>query len=189
MPEASASVTASVPEQPPVHHHDSKPRKKGWRVLLWRFWPLFAIAGVGIFFFVWLGASTTKPSKDCAFKIPENPSVMPRRMTQCVRLEQARTNSALTLGLSGRHSMPRDQGLLFVFAEPSKQCMWMKDMHFALDMLWLDDQHKIIHIEIDVKPESYPASYCGPSNTKYVVELNTDTVDQAGLHDGQILDL
>lgn len=142
-----------------------------------------------IFFLIWLGASTTKPATPCVFKIPENPEVRPIRMTTCVTLETARSNSALVRGLSGRASMDRDKGMLFVFPNPSRQCMWMKDMNFSLDMLWLDDQKQIIHIEKNVKPESYPNSYCGPSNSKYVVELNSGIVDQASLHEGQKLEL
>ncbi len=188
MPEEPAAATASVPNP---HHRPVRRRRGIYRAvpILQKFWLPLTLVSAFIFFLIWLGASTSKPASQCVFKIPENPNIRPVRMTTCVTLETARTNSALILGLSGRTSMDRARGMLFVFDQPSRQCMWMKDMHFALDMLWLDDQNQIIHIEKNVKPESYPDSYCGPENSKYVVELNTGIADQAGLHNGQKLEL
>lgn len=51
-------------------------------------------------------------------------------------------------GLSGRADLPADHGMLFVFAQPAKLVFWMPDMHFSIDIIWLDaDQHVLGFIE------------------------------------------
>jgi uncharacterized membrane protein (UPF0127 family) len=42
-------------------------------------------------------------------------------------------------GLSQRHSLPLQHGMLFVFQQPSRPGFWMKNTHFDLDIGWFDD--------------------------------------------------
>ncbi|MEX0916501.1 MAG: DUF192 domain-containing protein [Candidatus Spechtbacterales bacterium] len=42
-------------------------------------------------------------------------------------------------GLSGRASLQPNTGMLFLFGEPVLASFWMKDMNFALDILWIRD--------------------------------------------------
>ncbi len=99
-------------------------------------------------------------------------------------LEKVDKPEQLQLGLSGRESMPDNQGMLFVFPDYVEQCIWMKDMKFALDILWLDDESKIIFIENNVDPKSYPRQYChGPA--KYVIELNDGEANTNNIAIGQ----
>ena len=86
-------------------------------------------------------------------------------------LDRATTNAERALGLSGRGSLLSKTGMLFVFDQKGEQCMWMKDMRFGIDMVWLNERKEIIKIEESVAPETYPKSFCSPE-TKYVVELS-----------------
>lgn len=129
---------------------------------------------------------------DCAFRIPEvaqGPETQgdTYRLENCVRLEKATTNSTRTLGLSGRRSIDKEEGMLFDFGQSGEYCMWMKDMHFSLDILWLNDQKEIVYIIEDVTPDTYPKSFCGPESASYVVEVNQGIVRAADLHVGQRL--
>ena len=130
--------------------------------------------------------------KDCAFRISES-ALSPEtkgdayRVDTCVTLEEASTNSERTLGLSGRRSMDHDKGMIFDFMQPGEYCMWMKDMHFALDMMWLNENKEIIYMIEDVTPDTYPKSFCGPTEARYVVEVNKGTVKAGDLHVGQRL--
>lgn len=101
-------------------------------------------------------------------------------------LEIADTPQARAQGLSGRQSLPENSGMLFVFDSPSKQCMWMKNMKFPLDMVWLDKDKRVIQTRSDIKPETFPASFCADS-TKYVVELNSGDVQREKIKTGQRL--
>ncbi len=42
-------------------------------------------------------------------------------------------------GLSGRSEMGNVDGMLFIFPHYHIPVFWMKDMHFAIDMIWLND--------------------------------------------------
>ncbi len=107
----------------------------------------------------------------------------------CVTLEKATTEAARIQGLSGRKSMSDNQGMLFVFEENSQQCMWMKDMKFSLDMVWLNNKAEIVKLEKAVAPNTYPSTYCSEVPASYVLELNAGVSDKAGLHNGQKLSL
>lgn len=124
---------------------------------------------------------------DCAFRVANSSEVPVTKgdafkVDECVHLEVAATNSARTLGLSGRASMPADQGMLFDFYKPGEYCMWMKDMSFALDMMWLNEDKEIIYMIENVGPDTYPQSFCGPKEARYVVEVNAGVVKAADLH-------
>jgi len=112
-----------------------------------------------------------------------------RRLEGCINLEVANTDATRVMGLSGRENMEENSGLLFVFPKPGKQCIWMKDMNFALDIIWLDSGKKITAIKKDVKPETYPDAFCPSDDSKYVIELNSGTSSRAGLQVGQKISL
>ena len=98
----------------------------------------------------------------------------------------ADTDAARHKGLGGRTSMPANQGMLFEFGVPSNECFWMKDMRFALDMVWLDSSKRVIQVRPNLSPATYPQTFCAP-NTKYVVELNAGQAARAGIALGQQL--
>ncbi len=78
-------------------------------------------------------------------------------------------------GLSDRTSLPEGTGMIFVFSSPAIQYMWMKDMNFPLDMVWLDQNKKVTYIAADVTPETYqknpPEIFFSSTPSLYVIEL------------------
>lgn len=90
----------------------------------------------------------------------------------CLKLELATTPQAHTQGLSGRASLPPDRAMLFVFGLQDRHCFWMKDMRFPLDIVWLNQDKQVVHIETDVRPETYPQTFCPSDEALYVLELN-----------------
>lgn len=103
-------------------------------------------------------------------------------------LEVADTPALQAHGLSDRLSMPRNHGMLFVFDPPSDPGFWMKDMHFPLDMIWLDANKHIVKIDSNVLPESYPNIFTPPGEIKYVIEVNAGVAAELGLSVGDIVD-
>lgn len=89
-----------------------------------------------------------------------------------VQVEVADTDEERTLGLSGRESLVENSGLLFVFETEGYHGIWMKDMNFPIDIAWLDKNKKIIHIEHNVSPETYPKVFNPPTPSLYVLETN-----------------
>lgn len=103
-------------------------------------------------------------------------------------LEVADTAEARQLGLSGRETLQDDAGLLFVFDEPGRQCFWMKDMKFSIDIIWLDANKKIVQLEKNIAPSTYPNTFCA-DNAQYVVELKAGQIRDAKIARGQTVDL
>lgn len=104
----------------------------------------------------------------------------------CFELEVADTDLSRAKGLSGRDALTANKGMLFIFDEAGNQCFWMKDMRFNLDIIWTDQQKKIIKIEENVSPDTYPDSFCS-DNTQYVLEFSQGFAVKYGLKVGTTL--
>lgn len=88
-------------------------------------------------------------------------------------------------GLSGTEQLPAKQGMLFAYENEQEICMWMKDMQYAIDMIWLDADKKVTAIEHFVSPETYPERFCHTG--KYVIEIGGDQTLHSGIREGQVL--
>ena len=86
-------------------------------------------------------------------------------------LQTANTDQSRSQGLSGRLSMPSNEGMVFVFDNQQKQCFWMKDMNFPLDIVWLNSAKEVVKIDSNLLPDTYPKQFC--ADTQYVIELNS----------------
>lgn len=107
-----------------------------------------------------------------------------------VTAELAITEEQRQQGLMFRKGMKEDQGMLFVFEEEDYYSFWMKNTYFPLDMLWLDSNRFIVHIEENVPPcpaEPCP-SYEPARPARYVLELVSGSVKKHGLKIGDRLD-
>jgi len=84
----------------------------------------------------------------------------------------AATEASREQGLSGRESLAPDQGMLFIFPTEGAYPFWMKDMRFAIDMIWIANNGTIIYIQGDVVPATYPNTFQPKSAlARYVLEL------------------
>ena len=55
-------------------------------------------------------------------------------------------------GLMFEDQLPYDQGMIFVFEKSGLYSLWMLNMQFSLDMIWFDQDGRVVHIETDVPP-------------------------------------
>lgn len=81
-------------------------------------------------------------------------------------------------GLSGTPFLPEEVVKLFAFGVPGSHSIWMKDMNYALDIMWAAEGGEIVHIEENVSPDSFPTSFSSPVPAWYVVEANAGFVEQ-----------
>lgn len=81
------------------------------------------------------------------------------------------TEEERSRGLSGRKSFLPNEGMLFVFEKADRYGFWMKDMNFGIDIAWVGENKKIIYIEENVLPESFPKIFQPNVNTLYVLEV------------------
>ncbi len=87
-------------------------------------------------------------------------------------------------GLSGTEKLPQKRGMLFIFDTNGFWSIWMKDMNYPLDIIWLSEQKRIVHIEENVEPDTYPQNFMPHVPAKYVVEFPANTVAKNSLKEG-----
>lgn len=97
-----------------------------------------------------------------------------------------------TLGLMHRQSIKKDEGMLFIFGRDGKYDIWMPNMKFKIDILWMDSDAKVLKIVEGAEPcesiFSCPA-YVSPANARYVLELKSGVVKREGIKQGESFDL
>ena len=99
-------------------------------------------------------------------------------------LEVANTDSAREKGLSERDGLAKNTGMLFVFDTPGDWRMWMVQMRFPIDIAWLDENKKIVHIKYNATPAEYPEVYKADVPTKYVIEVPSGTFTSLNVQEG-----
>lgn len=80
-------------------------------------------------------------------------------------------------GLGKRESLPLNEGIIFVFDQLGSYSFWMKDMKFAIDIIWLDENKKVVDIATNApaqpdKSDRDLTLYKPKSDAKYVLEVN-----------------
>ena len=98
-------------------------------------------------------------------------------------------------GLMFQDPLPYDQGMIFVFDEPGVYSLWMLNMQFALDMIWIDADGNVVHIEQDIPPCETPTeimacqSIVPSGEAMYILEVTSGFVEQFGITKDSKIDL
>jgi uncharacterized membrane protein (UPF0127 family) len=101
-----------------------------------------------------------------------------------LQAEVADTDGSRHRGLSGRPGLAQGEGMFFVFPSAGYWGMWMKDMRFAIDILWVDSGGTNVHIESNVSPATYPQVFEPPAPARYVLELPAGFAAARGIAEG-----
>jgi len=92
-----------------------------------------------------------------------------------------RTEAEREKGLSGTNDLPADQAMLFAFPRDNTWGMWMKDMNYPIDMVWLDSTGAVVYAVKDAQPSSYPKIFQNVTPARYVIELPSGTIERTGI--------
>jgi uncharacterized protein len=94
------------------------------------------------------------------------------------------------MGLMFRPSLPRDRAMLFIFETMDFHGIWMKNCKFPIDIVWLDEQRKVVHVAEGVPPcKADPCPVYEPmQRAAYVVEMNAEQARQEKVALGATLD-
>ncbi|HWZ65342.1 MAG TPA: DUF192 domain-containing protein [Patescibacteria group bacterium] len=96
----------------------------------------------------------------------------------------AKTDQELSHGLSGTSDLKDSQGMLFVFGYADKWTIWMKDMKYPIDVIWLDKDKKVIDVAVNLTPDSYPQSFKPNQNALYVLEVPSGFITRHNIVSG-----
>lgn len=115
--------------------------------------------------------------------VPGEPTMVVAGATFDLRV--ARTASELERGLSGTASLAPDEAMLFVLPARGSAGVWMKDMAYPIDIMWLDDRMSVVDVLRSAQPSSYPKTIYTPSSpSTFVVEMADGTVARHGITPG-----
>lgn len=115
------------------------------------------------------------------FSVKDNPAPLKGKTNQsrvsingfAVNIDVADTPFKQAQGLSGKHGLKDDEGMLFVFDTVGIQSFWMKDMLFPIDIIWIDEEFRVVSVDKNLSPDTYPATFSSPSPVRYVLEVNS----------------
>lgn len=116
----------------------------------------------------------------------ENYDVLVKVGNAKVFAELADTPNLVVKGLSERDGLSDDHGMLFVFPYESNWGIWMKNMKFPIDVLWISKDFKVVDLVKNMLPDSYPKVFAPSVDTvKYVLEIPVGTIDENNINVGQ----
>lgn len=108
-------------------------------------------------------------------------------------VEVANDHQSRAMGLMYRESMADDAGMLFIFPQPQPLAFWMKNTLIPLDILYFDQNRKLVSISERTPPCRNTTTRCPnyPSlkPAQYVLEINAGLSEKYGFKPGDELDI
>lgn len=106
------------------------------------------------------------------------------------QVEVLTTPAERTRGLSGREMLEPGSGALFVYEPGAAGAIWMTEMLFDLDLVWIGEGCTVVHVTEKVPrpepgtPDTRLPRYRTSVPATYVIELNTGDVERSGIRVG-----
>ena len=112
-----------------------------------------------------------------------------------LEVQIADTEPRRVRGLMFQEQLPYDQGMIFVFDQPGIYSLWMLNMQFSLDMIWFDQDGKVVHIAQDITPcrtvleITTCQSVVPDGHAVYVLEVTSGFVKQNNITYNSVLNI
>lgn len=91
----------------------------------------------------------------------------------CFDIQIADNDQEREYGLMNRVVLPSQSGMLFVFEQQKIYPFWMKNTKIPLDMIWIDDNNRVVDIQTAQPCLVDPCmSYTPSGSWLYVLEIN-----------------
>ncbi|PKV47942.1 hypothetical protein CLU92_5417 [Janthinobacterium sp. 61] len=115
---------------------------------------------------------------------PQGKSLQLSAGMHLIHAEVAATEEQREQGLMYREKLPANAGMLFVFGNPSTQCMWMKNTPLPLSVAFIDAGGKIVNIE-DMQAYTLD-SHCSTRTVpvRYALEMHLGWFKQKNIKPG-----
>lgn len=108
--------------------------------------------------------------------------------TASIQAELALDHPTRVRGLMHRESMPADNGMLFVFDQPSRQSFWMKNTHIPLDIGYFNPSGKLLEIH-PLHPQNLDSVKSLSADIQFALEVNRGWFRNNHITPGAELDL
>ena len=110
---------------------------------------------------------------------------------QIIKAETAVDTRDMLRGLMFRASLAPGHGMLFVHPVNGNYSYWMYQTYIPLDMIWMDENHRIVELVESAPPCKTVASKCahfgGHETARFVLELNGGSIRKFGLKKGETI--
>lgn len=122
------------------------------------------------------------------FYLPPSNSVKIKIKNIDYKIELAKATTQKSKGLSGRETLCKNCGMLFIFGFETNLPFWMKNTLIPLDIIWLDKNGKIVDIQTITEINSTKI-HQNQTPAKYVLELNANDSQKINLNIGDVIQL
>lgn len=89
-------------------------------------------------------------------------------------------------GLSGSKPLNENEGMLFQFPAPGRYGFWMKDMSYALDFIYLNN-NVVVELVENVSPNTYPNIIIPEKKFNSAIEVKAGLVNKKKIQIGDKL--
>jgi uncharacterized membrane protein (UPF0127 family) len=85
-----------------------------------------------------------------------------------------------------REYLAQDSGMLFIFKKEGIYNFWMKNTLIPLDIIWINENNKIIFIKENAEPCKVEQceTFGSDEKAKYILEINGGLTEKMGLRVG-----
>jgi uncharacterized membrane protein (UPF0127 family) len=134
--------------------------------------------------------ATALPSRACAGEFTQAQPTLRRAQLSAgihvIQAEVADTDETRERGLMFRKSLDGNDGMLFVFDQPDRQCFWMHNTPLPLSIAFIADDGTIVNID-DMAPETDDA-HCSRKPVRYALEMAQGWFADHGIASGKKID-
>ena len=79
--------------------------------------------------------------------LPNEEMSVVRIKDKTIIVEIANSQAEHRIGLMNHNELEKDHGMLFIFEEEKIHSFWMKNMKFSIDIIWIDSNEYIVHLD------------------------------------------
>lgn len=135
-------------------------------------------------------AGAALPGTSRAQEFTEPQAALPKTQLSAgihvIQAEVANTDETRQRGLMFRKRLDGNDGMLFVFERPDKQCFWMHNTPLPLSIAFIADDGTIVNIE-DMAPQT-DDTHCSRKPVRYALEMAQGWFADHGISTGKKID-
>ncbi len=151
---------------------------------------ILIVVGIGILILVGLLLFKNIGSEMLTGLVKKQPTATIQKNT--FKLTLAQTQEEQEIGLSGKKTLAKDEGMLFVFEKVSYYPFWMKNMLMPIDIIYIRENKIITIIKNAPAPKSPTETlpvYSPTEPVDMVLEINAGLSDEYDFKNGDEVSL